>query len=113
MITEEDDLKMMEDSRTWPIYPILPVKNYKLTRPGKAPVLGVLFADDPKPIVYVGVDIADLGVAQSVRKTSDISVEYHAEMRNTKGRVKELLCDTKKMPYPSFAELMKAGWVVD
>ncbi len=115
MITQEDDLHMMEHTETWPIYPVLPVKNYKIVPRGKAPAHGVFFADDKKAIVYRGIPLDQLGVAATTRPMADNphALLYEAEMTATKDVVKKLLERAEKTDYGTFAEAIKAGWVVD
>ena len=115
MITQEDDLHMMEHPEGWPIYPVLPVKNYKIVPRGHKPMHGVLFADDKKAVIYTGVGLQELGVAASVRPMDPdgIALHYEAEMKKGKAEVKKLLEVAEKTVFPTFAEAIKAGWVVD
>ncbi len=49
-----DDAEMIDSPHLWPMWPVLPVKNYKLAGPGEFPETGIIESGNPT-VVLVGL----------------------------------------------------------
>lgn len=90
MSTENsEDVRMMQDPMRWPLWPILPVKNYNDREPGKFPKMG-LMVDEGKAVVYMKglYDLVD-------------------------GELRPQLEGVPTETFESFEAAAKAGWMVD
>jgi len=78
-----EEVKMMKDPGSWPMWPVLPVVKHA------AGSCGILTADG-KPIIYL-VNMLDL----------------------SSGVLKDMLVDKPKVEFESFEAIFNAGWEVD
>jgi hypothetical protein len=86
-IDVEKEKQLILDQDKWPHWPVLPVKNYQLVKPGEFPECGILFASDlEKPVIY----IMNLFTIGHVRKE-----------------------DVKQFKFESLDAMLAAGWIGD
>lgn len=88
MPTEKE---LILDTWSWPNFPILPVKNYKLVKPGEMPECGVITA-------------SQVGAGGKIQV---LMVNIWALTKETKEE------DLQKMDYDSLDAMLAAGWVGD
>ena len=84
-----NEKELMQDTQNWPNWPILPVKNYKLVKPGELPECGIIFSQE----VEAGKDVT-VFVVNIFMLPADLS-------------------NVPQTKYESLDALLAAGWVGD
>lgn len=113
----EADLAGLKDPSNWPLWPLLPVKRYPESH-GR-PTLGSVYANDKKPIIYIGANPfalgADPGLTPVENDTNGFQVlEMKSSMsESAKATVASQLAVFEKKEYASFEDMLNDGWVVD
>lgn len=113
----EEEIKGFVEKKTWPLYPLLPVKNLNRQRGGEG--LGVCFAGDAKPTVYKDADPWTLGATPMfVERDSPIKGLKAVELKPvpsplTDEQLRTALSKFEKLEFNSWEELVDAGWIGD
>jgi len=76
-MNEAEEIRLIRLTKRWPLWPRLPMKNYKLVPRGAMPEAGFVFVSDVeanKPIVYHGNIFAQIDL-DTLQQTKFDSVE--------------------------------------
>ena len=120
---KQQDLEGMKNPSPdkWPLYPILPLKNYKRVPAGRSPLHAVIVAWDKKPLVYLDANVAQLaGEHLHTVEHKDVNGRFGALeivgenlIPEEYEELKLKLSALKTEEFPTFEALQEAGWDVD
>jgi hypothetical protein len=109
------DVDMMKNPMQWPVRPVLAMKHYEGRH--TMPSFGVMLEGDPKPTIYVGVSISDVGAEMTTSEMSGrgfTAIRYDAYMPPERvASIRSKLSHFEKQEFESFEAMVEAGWVVD
>lgn len=112
----EADLAGLKTRDNWPCWPLLPVKKYD--EQTRMPSFGAVYAKDEKPIIYLNVNIFELGANPGLMPVGSNETSQVLEMNSfvpeeLKATVADKLSAYQKLEYPTFEAMLDDGWMVD